>query len=106
MSTRRDLVEASDFSRRRLVTAFVSGAPGGREPAPARPARRIVGGLALALLLLAGAAVAGALTHRDDQSGNDERRRPSRSAPFGVAEDRGFEPLRAFTPNPLSKRAP
>jgi hypothetical protein len=29
-----------------------------------------------------------------------ERRRPM------VAEDRGFEPLRAFTPNPLSKRAP
>ena len=23
-----------------------------------------------------------------------------------AAEDRGFEPLRAFTPNPLSKRAP
>ena len=23
-----------------------------------------------------------------------------------LAEDRGFEPLRAFTPNPLSKRAP
>ena len=23
-----------------------------------------------------------------------------------LAEDRGFEPLRVFTPNPLSKRAP
>ena len=46
MATKRDLVEAHQFSRRRLVTAFVSGAPGGREVEPARPGRTIVGGLA------------------------------------------------------------
>ena len=31
MATKKHLVEAHAFSRRRLVTAFVSGAPGGRE---------------------------------------------------------------------------
>lgn len=62
MATKKDLVEAYSFSRRRLVTAFVSGAPGGREVEPARPGRMIVGGAALAVLLVAGAAVAGALT--------------------------------------------
>ena len=59
MATKKDLVEAYSFSRRRLVTAFVSGAPGGREVEPARPGRTIVGGLALAVLLMAGAAIAG-----------------------------------------------
>lgn len=59
MATKKDLVEAYSFSRRRLVTAFVSGAPGGREVEPARPGRTVVGGLALAVLLIAGAAIAG-----------------------------------------------
>lgn len=61
MATKKDLVEAHSFSRRRLVTAFVSGAPGGREVEPSRPGRTLVGGAALAVLLLAGAAIAGAL---------------------------------------------
>ena len=64
MATKRDLVEAHAFSRRRLVTAFVSGAPGGREVEPARPARVIVGGAALAVLLIAGAAIAGIFTNK------------------------------------------
>jgi hypothetical protein len=59
MATKKDLVEAYSFSRRRLVTAFVSGAPGGREVEPARPGRTVVAGLALAVLLVAGAAIAG-----------------------------------------------
>jgi len=59
VATKKDLVEAYSFSRRRLVTAFVSGAPGGREVEPSRPGRAIVGGLALAVLLIAGAAIAG-----------------------------------------------
>lgn len=59
MATKKDLVEAHAFSRRRLVTAFVSGAPGGREVEPARPGRSVVGGIALAVLLLAGAAILG-----------------------------------------------
>jgi hypothetical protein len=62
VATKRDLVEAHAFSRRRLVTAFVSGAPGGREVEPARPGRTIVGGMALGVLLVAGAAITGIFT--------------------------------------------
>ena len=82
MATKKDLVEAYSFSRRRLVTAFVSGAPGGREVEPARPGRTIVGGLALAVLLVAGAAIAGvfAPTHA---------RRLERSTGLIVSKDTG-----------------
>ncbi len=66
MATKKDLVEAHSFSKRRLVTAFVSGAPGGREVEPVRPGRVLVGGVILSLLLLAGAAVAGFLVGRPD----------------------------------------
>ena len=45
MATKKDLVEAYSFSRRRLVTAFLSGAPGGREVEPSRPGRTVVGGV-------------------------------------------------------------
>ena len=61
MASKRDLVEAHDFNRRRLVTAFLSGAPGGREVEPVRYGRTIIGGLVLAALLVAGAAVTGVL---------------------------------------------
>lgn len=64
MATKKDLVEAHAFSRRRLVTAFVSGAPGGREVEPVRPGRVLIGGVALSVLLLAGAAIAGFLLGR------------------------------------------
>jgi Type VII secretion system ESX-1, transport TM domain B len=72
VATKKDLVEAYSFSRRRLVTAFVSGAPGGREVEPTRPGRTIVGGLALAVLLAAGAAIAGVFAPRtpDDWTTN------------------------------------
>ena len=62
MATKKDLVEAYSFSRRRLVTAFVSGAPGGREVEPSRPGRTIVGGIALAVLMIAGLAADGEVT--------------------------------------------
>lgn len=64
MATKKDLVEAHTFSRRRLITAFVSGAPGGREVEPVKPGRIIIGGVALSVLLLAGAAIAGFLIGR------------------------------------------
>jgi type VII secretion protein EccB len=80
MATKKDLVEAYSFSRRRLVTAFVSGAPGGREVEPARPGRMIVGGVALAILLVAGAAIAGALSDRAEVDWKK---------PGLVADDRG-----------------
>lgn len=59
MASKRDLVEAHAFGRRRLVSAFLSGAPGGREVEPSRQGRAVVGGLAVSVLLLAGAAIAG-----------------------------------------------
>ncbi len=61
MASKRDLVEAHSFNRRRLVTAFVSGAPGGREVEPVRYGRTLIGGLVLAGMVLAGAAVSGYL---------------------------------------------
>lgn len=64
MATKKDLVEAYSFSKRRLVTAFISGAPGGREVEPVRPGRVLIGGVALSVLLLAGAAIAGFLVGR------------------------------------------
>ena len=70
MATKKDLVEAYSFSRRRLVTAFLSGAPGGREVEPSRPGRTVVGGLALAVLLIAGAAIASVLAARTPEDWN------------------------------------
>lgn len=64
MASKKELVEAYSFSRRRLVTAFVSGAPGGREVEPVRPGKAIVGGIALAVLLIAGAVIAGVFAPR------------------------------------------
>jgi hypothetical protein len=72
VATKKDLVEAYSFSRRRLVTAFVSGAPGGREVEPSRPGRAIVGGLALAVLLIAGAAIAGVFSSSVDPGWADQ----------------------------------
>ncbi len=72
MATKKDLVEAYSFSRRRLVTAFVSGAPGGREVEPSRPGRTIIGGIALAVLLVAGALVLGILKSPETIEWGDE----------------------------------
>ncbi len=71
MATKKDLVEAYSFSRRRLVTAFVSGAPGGREVEPARPGRSLIGGVALTVLLLAGGAIGGFFTDRPSADWKD-----------------------------------
>ena len=68
MASKRDLVEAHSFNRSRLVTAFLSGAPGGREVEPARYGRMLVGGVVLAGLLLAGAAVSGKLSQPVDKN--------------------------------------
>jgi hypothetical protein len=57
MASNKDLVEASSFGRRRLVCAFVSGTSAEQPGEPVPPARTIVAGVLLALLLLAGAAV-------------------------------------------------
>ena len=72
MSSKKDLVEAHAFNRRRLVSAFVSGAPGGREVEPVRYGRTLVGGLVLAVFLVAGAGVLGLIkpTIEDDWNEN------------------------------------
>jgi hypothetical protein len=72
VATKKDLVEAHAFSKRRLVTAFVSGAPGGREVEPVRPGRVLIGGIALSVLLLAGAAIAGFLIGRPNSAWLEE----------------------------------
>lgn len=61
MANKKDLVEAQTFSRRRLLTAFVSGAPGGRELEPTKPLRAVVAGVALTALLVVGSLVFGLL---------------------------------------------
>lgn len=72
MATKKELVEAYQFSRRRLVTAFLSGAPGGREVEPTKPMRSLIGGVALAVLLCAGAGVAGFLGGRPNSDWKSE----------------------------------
>ncbi|ACQ81447.1 protein of unknown function DUF690 [Beutenbergia cavernae DSM 12333] len=54
MATKKELVEAQAFSRRRLLTAFTSGAPGGRELEPAKPMRGVVAGVVLSVLVIGG----------------------------------------------------
>jgi type VII secretion protein EccB len=73
MSSKKDLVEAHSFNRRRLVTAFVSGAPGGREVEPVRYGRTLVGGLVLAGLVVAGAAVSPLLTQKELPEGWNQK---------------------------------
>lgn len=89
MATKKDLVEAYSFSRRRLVTAFLSGAPGGREVEPSRPGRTVVGGLALAVLLVAGAAIASVLASRTEEDWNKIGLVVSRqeAAPYVILDD-------------------
>ncbi|MCU1433124.1 MAG: type secretion protein EccB [Actinotalea sp.] len=62
MASKKELLEAQTFSRRRLLTAFVSGAPGGRELEPTKPLRAVVGGVALTGLLVGGSLAFGLLS--------------------------------------------
>lgn len=104
MPTKRDLVEAHAFSRRRLVTAFVSGAPGGREVEPVRPTRTVIGGIALGVLMVAGAAIAGLFTGRAPAGWTDEPGfilSDSSGAPYIVlGKGQDVQPLQ----NPISAR--
>ena len=54
MASKKELVEAQSFAKRRLTTAFVAGTPGGREVEPHRPMRAVIGGLALTIVLVLG----------------------------------------------------
>lgn len=59
MASKKELLQAQTWMRRRLLTAFTSGAPGGRELEPAAPTRGLVTGLVLAALVLGGSYAAG-----------------------------------------------
>ncbi|KAA9132170.1 type VII secretion protein EccB [Microbacterium caowuchunii] len=52
MATKNDLIEAQTFSRRRLLTAFVSGAPGGKELEPTAPLRAVIAAIALTVAVV------------------------------------------------------
>lgn len=54
MASKKDLTEAQSFSRRRLLTAFTSGAVGTTELEPAKPLRAVVAGMALTALVVLG----------------------------------------------------
>lgn len=54
MATKKDLIEAQTFSRRRLLTAFTGGAPGGKELEPAKPLIAVIAGIVLSLMLVLG----------------------------------------------------
>lgn len=54
MASKKDLIEAQSFSRRRLLTAFTSGAVGTAELEPAKPLRAVVAGLAITALVVVG----------------------------------------------------
>lgn len=80
--TSRDLLEADSFHRRRLVTAFISGSPGGREVEPRREGRTIVAAVALGLLLAAGIAAGRAA------SGHSTTDEPRHGPPENVSSPR------------------
>ncbi|RLP82037.1 type VII secretion protein EccB [Mycetocola lacteus] len=54
MATKKDLVEAQGFSRRRLLSAFSGGAPGGKELEPAKPLRAVIAGITLSAMVILG----------------------------------------------------
>jgi type VII secretion protein EccB len=61
MASKRDLVEAQTYSRRRLLTAFTSGAPSGQELEPTKPMRGVVAGVLLTVILVLGSLAYGLL---------------------------------------------
>ena len=52
MASKTELLQAQAFNRRRLQTAFTSGAPGGRELPPGKPLRGVVVSIALGILTI------------------------------------------------------
>ena len=51
MASNKEILEAQRYNRRRLVTAFMSGTPGGRELEPRSLGRPLVAGLVIAAVL-------------------------------------------------------
>lgn len=59
MATKKDLQQAQAYSRQRVLTAFTSGIPGGKELEPSNPMRTVTAAIALALILALGSLVFG-----------------------------------------------
>ena len=99
MASSSELVEAQAYTRRRLVTAFVTGTVDGSVEVRS-PWRALVVGLLLAGALVGGCAAAPWV--REAMSDGAVARATAalaraEPAPRRSAEDRGFEPLRALT---------
>ncbi|MDU5062934.1 MAG: type VII secretion protein EccB, partial [Actinomyces sp.] len=52
MASNKDILNAQRFNRRRLVTAFISGTPGGRELESKSFVPPLIGGIVISLLML------------------------------------------------------
>ena len=52
MASNKDILNAQRFNRQRLVMAFSAGTPGGRELEPRNMHRPVLGGIAVALVIL------------------------------------------------------
>jgi hypothetical protein len=95
MTTKRDLAEARAFDRRRLVAAFLSGAPAGPQVAPVRTGRLALGSLVLGVMLVIGAAADGALNGHIGAHSNDP-------GPVSSRKDQGG-PGRSLPPRRTSR---
>jgi hypothetical protein len=61
MTSRKDLLEAQAFVRRRLLAVLVAGAPDGREAEPTPTGRWLLGGAVVGVLVATVVAVAALL---------------------------------------------
>ena len=59
MATKKDLQQAQAYSQQRVLTAFTSGIPGGKELEPSNPMRTVIAAVALAILLVIGSLIFG-----------------------------------------------
>jgi len=59
VATKKDLQQAQTYSQQRVLTAFTSGIPGGKELEPSNPMRTVIAAIALAILLALGSVVFG-----------------------------------------------
>jgi len=59
VATKKDLQQAQTYSQQRVLTAFTSGIPGGKELEPSNPMRTVIAAIALAILLALGSVIFG-----------------------------------------------
>ena len=69
MASNKDVLEGQRFNRRRLVTAFASGTPGGRELEYRSSLRPLAVGAVVAVVILVVAAVLGRFSPTLPRSG-------------------------------------